>query len=845
MKDKYIAIKWVIFAALVIASVVVVTPTKEKIRYGLDLAGGTSFTVALDQEQILADVKAEKTGLSEAEAERYAEELMTKADSRTVEVLRNRIDGLGVNEPVITPGSNHRIVIEIPGADEVQRKAAEDSIKTAARLEFRLVHRDSAAYAAKLFERGVAPKGYTISPNGDFYVRDREAYAEAIKDPNYKRYLANFGEPPANHTFRLERDLHDGVVVYRPLYVRNKVELGGDHLTGADTGFDTTSGKRIVNLSFDREGTKTFGVLTTKYCTNGSSNPSAQGRQLAIILDDVSYSSPVLNEPITGGRAQISGSFTPEDAATLRNVLNAGSLPLPIAILEKRSIDASLGADAIHSGIVASVIASALVILFMLGYYLYYGLVADIALAVNIVLLPLGMILIAGIFGALGATDAATGAASGGLKLPVLTMPGLAGIVLTVGMAVDANVIIYERIREEARLGKTAGTAITAGYQHAFSAIFDSNITTLLTGVILFLFGSGPIRGFAITLSAGIIVSMFTALVLTRMIFTVTTKESRVTPYRMKSFFEIRKPFDFLSKGKLALIASGVLIAATIAIFAIRVKTNARAVMAIDFTGGTVASYTFENKPSIEDMKGALKGAGVDDAIIQTQTAVGEQSIVRVKSGYETIGDVPVGDAIDAALKKAFPESGIKQLAIDNIGPQIGSDLTKAAVKSVVIALICMIIYISLRFRFGFALGAVAALAHDVLLTLGLFTLFGRQIGTTAIACFLTIVGYSINDTVVIFDRIREDLAADPKASFRDIVNRSINQTLSRTMLTSLTTLLAVLALFLFGGGAINDFALCMLIGVVVGTYSTIFIATPIMVAWYKGRRPDAEKKAE
>jgi preprotein translocase SecF subunit len=268
--------------------------------------------------------------------------------------------------------------------------------------------------------------------------------------------------------------------------------------------------------------------------------------------------------------------------------------------------------------------------------------------------------------------------------------------------------------------------------------------------------------------------------------------------------------------------------------------------MSIDFTGGTVMSYTFDSIPKIEDMRRALTAAGIDDAIIQTQAA-GEDGkpVVQVKSGYgeddaKKFGYQTVAQAIDGTIMKAFPDSGAVNTQEDMIGSQIGSDLKRDATKAVIYALIMMIIYITIRFEFGFSLGAVAALAHDVLITLGLYSLFGRQVGVTAIACLLTIVGYSVNDTIVIFDRIREDLRRDPNMKFSDLCNMSLNRTLARTMLTSVTTLLACLSLFVFGGGAIFDFALCMLIGVIVGTYSSIFIATPVMLAWYKGRRPTA-----
>ena len=845
MKDKNALLKWIIFAAVVAASVVFMTPPKEKIRLGLDLAGGTSFTVQIDQEQLRGDLRAADASRSDAEIQAEIDNIMAGADDRTVEVLRNRIDGLGVNEPLIVPGKDHRIIIEIPGADETQREIAEKSIKSAAYLQFRLVHPKNYELTRALIGSSKVPEGYKMieGSDGQSYYARGDNYETLLRDPDYKRRLAQFGNPDPGYSFMLElRRLRDGREAYSPAFVRNREEMNGDELKKADISIDSRNGGVGVSLTFSRKGAQQFGKITSDYCPNGARNRSPEGRQLAIILDGTLYSAPVIKTAITDGHAEITGNFNRDDAAQLRNVLNAGSLPAPITILEKRMIDPSLGSDAIRSGLRASIIGGILVVGFMIAYYCILGVVADVALALNILLLPLGAILVSGFFSAVGATDAVSGARTT-LQLPVLTMPGIAGIVLTIGMAVDANVLIFERIREELKLGKSTVAAIAAGYDRAFLAIFDSNLTTFLTAIILFIFGSGPIRGFAITLSAGIVVSMYTALVVTRMILNASVKEGAKAP-KIMDWFHFAN-IDFVSKGRLAMTVSAVVIVVTLAIFGIRCKTNPRGVMAIDFTGGTVMSYTFEKTPEIGAMRDALRAGGVDDAIIQSQkSADGVTQSIEVKSGYATVnGGVEIGKAITETLQKAFPESGLVNKGQDTIGSQIGSDLKRDATKAVIFALIGMLIYITCRFEFGFALGAVVALLHDVLVTLGLFTLFGRQIGVTAIACFLTIVGYSVNDTIVIFDRVREDVKKNPNMPFKELCNRSINLTLGRTVITSLTTLLAVLALLIFGGGAIFDFALCMTIGIVAGIYSTIFIATPVMLAWYKGKRPGMAKK--
>lgn len=853
MFDRNFILKWIIFAGVITASLVIVTPVKEKIRLGLDLAGGTSFTVQIDEEQLRHDIRQkfedEKKTVTDAEIEAEVKRSLEGADERTIEVLRNRIDGLGVNEPLIVPGKDHRIIIEIPGASSEQQQIAEKSIKSAAYLQFRLVHPESGILAQKLINSGKAPEGYEIydAPEGGLYYRRTAEYEKLVSDPGYKRRLEQFGSPPARHVFMLElQRLRNGLEVYTPAFVNKREEMNGNNLKKADISTDGTTGAITVSLSFSKEGAREFGKVTSEYCKGGAKNRNgAEGRQLAIILDGTLYSSPVIRSAITTGRAEISGNFNRADAAQLRNVLNAGSLPAPIKILEKRSIDPSLGQDAIDSGIRASIIGGLLVVIFMALYYCFLGGVADIALVLNIALLPLGAILVSGFFGAIGATDAVSGARTG-LQLPVLTMPGIAGIVLTIGMAVDANVLIFERIREEMQAGKSTLAAVASGFDRAFLAIFDSNLTTFLTAIILFIFGSGPIRGFAITLSAGIVVSMYTALVVTRMILKLIVTE-KTKKLKIMDWFRFEKVYDFVGKGRLAFTVSAAIIVITLAIFAIRCKTNAREVMAIDFTGGTVMTYTFdkEKTPATGAIREALRAGGIDDAIIQPQiSSDNESKSIEIKSGYEKVnGGIEIGQAITTTLEKAFPESGMVLKGQDTIGSQIGSDLKRDATKAVIFALIGMLIYISVRFEFGFALGAVVALLHDVLITLGLFTLFQRQIGVTAIACFLTIVGYSVNDTIVIFDRIREDIKRNPNMQLSELCNRSISVTLGRTVITSVTTFLAVLALLIFGGGAIFDFALCMTLGIVAGVYSTIFIATPVMIAWYRGRRPGMAKK--
>ncbi|MDD3275522.1 MAG: protein translocase subunit SecF, partial [Kiritimatiellales bacterium] len=421
----------------------------------------------------------------------------------------------------------------------------------------------------------------------------------------------------------------------------------------------------------------------------------------------------------------------------------------------------------------------------------------------------------------------------GSMDLPVLTMPGIAGIVLTLGMAVDANVLIFERIREELRTGKSLGASITAGYGKAFSTIFDSNLTTLLTAVILFWQGSGPIRGFAITLSAGIMVSMLMALVFTRLMLDTLAAKTKLATLKMFTIFRNSK-FDFLGKRKFAAILSVSVIVVTWIFFINNGEKN----FGVDFTGGSSISFAFDQKQSEDAVRAVLDQAGVKDADVQYHKELGvaadvAKETLEIKVAYEN------SNAALESINTAFAAQGYHDISNDTVGPQIGSELKKKGIMSLALAMLGIIIYISFRFEFAFAVGAIVAIFHDVLITVGIYCLCGRQLSLPIIAALLTIVGYSVNDTIVVFDRIREDikLMHGGKTSYREIANLSINQTLSRTVLTSLTTLLTVVMLLVFGGGAINDFALALFIGIVVGTYSSIFVATPVVLLWHKEKK--------
>jgi SecD/SecF fusion protein len=459
------------------------------------------------------------------------------------------------------------------------------------------------------------------------------------------------------------------------------------------------------------------------------------------------------------------------------------------------------------------------------------------------------MVMAAGFLG-IFSKDAIMGSVT---KLPVLTLPGIAGILLTIGMAVDANVLIFERIREELGAGKRLWTSITAGYSRAFVTIIDANVTTLLTGIVLFIFGSGPIRGFAVTLCAGIMVSMFTALVVTKLFFRLLVTKTTIKSLKMMSIIK-KTSFDFVSLKKVAAVLSLLVILSTCGYMGVRANAKKGDVFGVDFLGGVSTTYEFTKELSPVDFEGeypvnvlrdALASAGLKELHIQYQREMeaGGDGYLQIKTAIGVKGEARPSKVIDDTLHDAFPAAGFVQIQEDLVGPQVGKELVKQAMWAISLALLMIIAYVSWRFELGFAVGAIVALAHDVLVTVGIYTAMGHQLSLPIVAALLTIVGYSVNDTIVVFDRIREDIRIVRNKTFKEICNLSINQTLSRTLLTSLTTLITVVMLLVFGGGAIHDFALALCIGVIVGTYSSIFVATPLVLTWYKGKKPDFSSK--
>ena len=800
------------------------------------------------------------------------------AVSNSFNVLRNRIDRFGVTQPNIQKlGNSGRILVELPGVKEPER--VRKLLQGTASLEFWATY-DNAEIEAYLAEANATlaqllgdevaveetkaegedllaeelqqteadaeamaaykkqnPLFAVLQPSG---ARGNACigyahYADTAKinkyfampqikglfPPEFKPMWAVKASPyiPGGNTFEL--------VAIKATSRDGKAPLDGGVVTDARVQYGNTGGNPEVSMSMNGEGASVWARMTGDNI----------GKQIAIVLDGMVYSYPMVNSKIEGGSSQITGNFTLEEAEDLANVLKSGKLPAPATIIQEQVVGPSLGAESINAGLISFVIAFVLVLLYMVLFYQGAGLVADVALLCNVVLL----------FGTLVSFGA------------VLTLPGIAGLVLTLGMAVDANVIIYERVKEELRAGKGLSKAIADGYSNAYSAIIDGQITTLLTGIVLFVFGSGPVQGFATTLIIGIITSVLTSIFITRIIFDDRVSKGKNVTFDNKltrNFLQNTK-VDFLGKKKIAYIVSSALI--VISIVSIFTKGFT---YGVDFTGGRTYVVRFDQPVSAEEVRAAAI-AEFDGAVEVKQ--FGGESQMKITTQYlvedeSTDADAEVENKLYNALNGFFANeltfaeftstldnpNGI--ISSDKVGPTIANDITRSAIIAVIIALFVIFAYIAVRFSgWTWGLGGVVGLAHTALIVIGFFSLFSGilpfslDIDQTFIAAILTIIGYAINDTVVIFDRIREYKELHPKADFKLNVNEALNSTLSRTMNTSLTTLITMVAIAIFGGEVIRGLAVALILGIVVGTYASIFIATPIMFDVTK--KADAKKE--
>lgn len=824
------------------------------------------------------------TQTSDADVEKALREEVNSAIDNSYNVVRNRIDQFGVVQPNIQKleGQEGRLMVEMPGIREPERmrkllqgsanlefwetwdnseiapklrelntrianggKEASDTAKKAdeaketkkpALANKNAAAGEAAATAAEkkanplLTKLQLAPEG-SLSIVGYANVRDTADIDKMIYSPLAKQILGNdvkllWSAKPADGLVQKNIfELHALKVTTSD----GRAPLEGDVVTDAKDQFDNF-GKPEVSMTMNSEGAREWAALTK----------ANVGKAVAIVLDNVVYSAPRVNQEIDGGQSSISGNFTIEDTKDLANTLKSGRMPAPAKIVQEEVVGPSLGAQSIQQGLISFVVAFVLLMIYMvLMYNVIPGMLANGALIVNV-------------FFTLGILASFQSA---------LTMPGIAGMVLTLGTAVDANVLIYERIKEELRKGKGMKQAIEAGYANAFSAIFDSNLTSLITGVILLLTGTGPIRGFATTWIIGVIISFFTAVYLTRLVYETKLKHDKWLNLkfwtRISEHMLENTRIDFMGMDRKVFVAYGVVVALFVVSFFVRGLS-----MSIDFTGGRNYVVTLAKPVQVEQVREVLSGAFVntvgDNAGKEATTSVialgTDGKTIRVSTNYNIQSNDPLEDdraetILYNALKKAdfvtqnsveaFKNPDIRQggsiISSAKVGPSIAKNITYNAFLSVIFAIVCIFLYILVRFRnVGFSTGTITALILDTVIVIGFFSVcygwigFSLEVDQTFIGAILTVIGYDVNDSVVVMDRIRENLRLHPKGNLKDLFNLSINETLARTVNTSASTLIVLLAIFILGGASIRSFSFAMIIGVIIGTLSSVFIVSPV-----------------
>lgn len=786
------------------------------IRLGLDLQGGVHLVLDVDIDKAIQQATVQQEISRGADERTLRDSILEQATM----VVRHRVDEWGVAEPLVQKVPPSQIVVELPGYSNPEQAA--DLLKTTAQLAFHLLAPwDEASQVIEDIDAQLAINlkeilvTSSVGFTSEFYVRDPDdvqIVRELLSRPAVQDLI------PKEYTFKWSdrQDpiprLFGGDQPYRSLYLMTATaQLTGARLASAWFNINQARfNEPEVLLRFDRRGTRMFARLTRQH----------RDERLAIVLDDLVYLAPNLGEEITSGSAQITGINNVDEARKIAVVLRAGALPADIRIAENDVVGASLGEDSIRKGITSAIGGLICVAVFMVVYYALCGVIADFALILNLVILMACMAL-------LKAT---------------LTLPGIAGIILTIGMAVDANVLIYERMREELswRRSKTLAGIVDRSFSRAFTTIFDANLTTLMTAVVLFQFGTGPIKGFAVTLTIGILISMFTALFVTRIIFDYLAAgaggggRTSVQTIRIGRFRIFEKPnFNFVGQSLPFLIGSSTFIVAGILSIFLHAGLN----KGIDFAGGTLMYLNFEEPIEVDEFRAALPDH-LKDSMIQKVIA-GDRNQINLRARTSEQEDA---NQILVSLKQAMPANQPEILSQRVVGPQVGEALAKQAAWCITFGSLLILLYVTVRFEFTFAVAALVAVAHDVIITVSIFSFLNIEFNLPIVAAILTIVGYSVNDTIVVFDRIRENCRrkeSEVKKSvkaFREVVNKSINQTLSRTALTSLTTLFVILCIFIFGGAVIKDFIFALLIGVMVGTYSSVFVASPIVV-WWRARR--------
>ena len=695
------------------------------------------------------------------------------AVDQSLEIIRNRIDQFGVAEPVIIKQGTDEIVVQLPGVDP---KRALNLIGQTAQLEFKLVNDTPGIDLPGLIRQA--------EESGQWQEGDSRKKLNMI----LQRRLPDNTEV----FFEKEVDLETGVEIKKPLLMNSPVLMTGEMVKDARVQFGGNFNEAMVSLDLTDRGGKVFGQLTEKNVN----------RRLAIILDEVVRSAPVIRERILGGSAQISGNFTQKEAADLAIVLRVGALPAPVEIIQNLSVGASLGQDSINKGLMSGLFGTVMVLLFMMIYYRLSGVIANCALLLNILFLFCGL-------AAMEAT---------------LTLPGIAGIILAIGMAVDSNVLIFERMREEFAIGKTVKSGIEGGYDKALWTIIDSQVTTLITALALFLFGTGPIKGFAVTLSLGVTINLFTTLFGTRLIYDILYNRKWLKPIKFMQLIN-RPNIDYMKIRNITFTFSAILVLVGMIAFVQILRGHAN--LGVDFSGGSLLQYKAEQPFALEDVRTVFKKNGKQGLDLQ-QVTNEDRLIVKFKKSEKVVANL--SEEITTILNDHMAETHFVLESQSEIGSSVSAVLRNKAIQAIFISLIGVIVYLALRFDVRFGLAAAVATFHDVIVVLGICYLLNVEITLLIVTALLTLAGYSLNDSVVVFDRIRELMKkSGPSEKFTDTINKSINQVFSRTVVTSLTTALVVLTLFIFGGTVIHDFSFALACGLVVGTYSSVFIASPML----------------
>lgn len=825
----------------------------KSINFGLDLAGGTAITLEIDKSNVKGDD-------------------IKDIQEQSLEIIRNRVDQYGLSEPQISPSGDDRIVVELAGVDDSTAKAL---VGSTAKLEFKILAeaekftqvvglidqyltrqttdivadsaatdstakdstvakvdsakdttkalsddellgkapaaevaandsaKDSAAVEAQpASEVGVALSAYYLSfGNGGFIAEEN---VEKVK-----KLLATDGVQkliPRDVAFAfgsgLEPVQRDSKIKAKRLYLlKRRAEMAGDDVVDARpyrVSDGVSAGEVAVSLKFGGIGPKKFSAVTAANI----------GKQMAIVLDNQVISAPVIRDRIPNGEAQITGLDDMAEANRLSVVLRAGALKAPMKIIESRSVGATLGEENIVQGFGSGAIGLILCLVFMVAYYRLGGLIASFGMVIN-------TLVTAAVMSVFNAT---------------LTLPGIAGFILVVGMSLDANVIIYERIREELKNGLTARAAVAKGYERAFGAILDSNLTTVLTGLILYKIGTGSVKGFGLTLTIGILTSLFCAITVTRSILDWKLAKRDATTLSIGGGFKAinEANLQIIPNRRRFGLVSMILIVASIAFIAVKGFD-----FSIDFTGGQVYTVQYQDSDKHEkDLSKALSAAGISGTKVRT---LGGTSANSYQISMRASDDAQ----FEAKMAQAFEKAGQKCeiVAKDNVGPTIGKELRFNAILSVILAWLGILIYVWFRFGkfgLGFGVAAVLGLVHDTVITLGFISAFGLSFDGALIASLLTMIGYSVNDTIVNFDRIRENTAVYGSSNFAETINKSMNQCFSRTMVTSLTTLFVCVILAVMGGSSIRDFGLVQCFGILIGTYSSVCICSPIVLWWSK-----------